>query len=531
MANEFTDTNITGNLGVNTGDIVIDEAADHASTPGAGKGYIWCKNTSPSTLIFTDDAGTDTTLSSGSGDVSGPGSSVDNEVARFDSTTGKVLQAGTNVTLDDSDNVGGVGNLSLDGDVVFTERADHASTPGAGEGYLWVKNSAPSALYFTDDTGTDTDLTASASGDVSGPGSGTDEALVRMDGTGGKTIQNSGVTLDDSANMAGIANVALTGDIILDERADHASTPGAGKGYIWVKSDTPSSLIFTDDAGTDTDLTASGSGDVTGPGSSTDNEIVRFDSTTGKVIQAGATATIDDSGNFASVGTVNTHTIPGGTGTFALTSNTLGDFGATTSAQLAGTISDETGSGALVFGTSPALTTPNIGTPSAGTLTNCTGLPTAGMVDEAVTNGKLAHMAQQTIKGRAAGAGTGDATDLTLLQALTLLNTPLGVTSTSNSVAWNSDNGQTITHTLTENTTIAATSGTPYDGQKIIFVITQAAGSAYTLAWNAEFVAGDDFSGSIPSVTTVLSGLHYYGWMYSSGKSKWILLAENEHGS
>lgn len=50
------------------------------------------------------------------------------------------------------------------------------------------------------------------------------------------------------------------------------------------------------------------------------------------------------------------------------------------SANLAAAVTDETGSGALVFGTSPSLssptlTTPVLGTPSSGTLTNCTGLP------------------------------------------------------------------------------------------------------------------------------------------------------------
>ncbi len=42
----------------------------------------------------------------------------------------------------------------------------------------------------------------------------------------------------------------------------------------------------------------------------------------------------------------------------ALTSLTLAQFAATTSSQLAGVISDETGSGALVFATSPTLVTP-----------------------------------------------------------------------------------------------------------------------------------------------------------------------------
>ena len=56
----------------------------------------------------------------------------------------------------------------------------------------------------------------------------------------------------------------------------------------------------------------------------------------------------------------------------ATTAGTLAQFGATTSAQLLGVISDETGSGALVFATSPTLVTPALGTPASGTLTNCT---------------------------------------------------------------------------------------------------------------------------------------------------------------
>jgi hypothetical protein len=60
----------------------------------------------------------------------------------------------------------------------------------------------------------------------------------------------------------------------------------------------------------------------------------------------------------------------GGGGGDALTTNPLSQFAATTSAQLAGVISDETGTGALVFANSPALAgTPTTPTAAGGTST------------------------------------------------------------------------------------------------------------------------------------------------------------------
>jgi hypothetical protein len=55
----------------------------------------------------------------------------------------------------------------------------------------------------------------------------------------------------------------------------------------------------------------------------------------------------------------------------AATASGLSQFAATTSAQLAGVISDETGTGALVFANSPTLVTPALGTPASGDLSNC----------------------------------------------------------------------------------------------------------------------------------------------------------------
>jgi hypothetical protein len=50
-----------------------------------------------------------------------------------------------------------------------------------------------------------------------------------------------------------------------------------------------------------------------------------------------------------------------------------------TSANLRAAMTDETGTGLLVFNTSPTLVTPILGTPTSGTLSNCTGLPVAGV--------------------------------------------------------------------------------------------------------------------------------------------------------
>lgn len=58
----------------------------------------------------------------------------------------------------------------------------------------------------------------------------------------------------------------------------------------------------------------------------------------------------------------------------------IADLPLMTSAQLAGKVSDETGTaGKLVFSTSPVLVAPILGTPNSGLLTNCTGFPAANL--------------------------------------------------------------------------------------------------------------------------------------------------------
>jgi hypothetical protein len=62
----------------------------------------------------------------------------------------------------------------------------------------------------------------------------------------------------------------------------------------------------------------------------------------------------------------------GGTGITSLGTGVATFLGTPSSANLAAAVTDETGSGALVFATSPTLVTPLLGTPTSGTLSNCT---------------------------------------------------------------------------------------------------------------------------------------------------------------
>ncbi len=67
--------------------------------------------------------------------------------------------------------------------------------------------------------------------------------------------------------------------------------------------------------------------------------------------------------------------LPVSTGISGLGSGVATFLATPSSANIVTAVTDETGTGALVFGTSPTLVTPALGTPSAGILTNATGLP------------------------------------------------------------------------------------------------------------------------------------------------------------
>ena len=186
---------------------------------------------------------------------------------------------------------------------------------------------------------------------------------------------------------------------------------------------------------------------------------------TGSTLTIADGKTLTASNTLTLTGTDTSTVAFGSGGTVAYVANKLSVFAATTSAELAGVISDETGTGALVFANSPTLVTPTLGAALATSITATSGnmtvnaaagnnsvnlVPTGtGTVD--VANKRITSVAEPTQSSDAATKNYVDAVKTGLDVKDSVI-----VTTTGNLTATYSNGTSGVGATLTNSGTQAA---------------------------------------------------------------------------
>lgn len=182
--------------------------------------------------------------------------------------------------------------------------------------------------------------------------------------------------------------------------------------------------------------------------------------------------------------------------------------------------------------TSPTLTTPVLGTPSSGTLTNCTGLPIAGLVASTSTaigvgTIELGHASDTTIARVSAGVISVEGVTVpTISSTSTFTNKRItkrtGTTTSSATPTINTDNVDfySLTAQAADITSFTTNlSGTPTEGQQLWIAITGTASRAIT--WGASFEASTT---ALPTTTSGTSRLDI-GFVWNTVTSKWRCIA------
>lgn len=393
--------------------------------------------------------------------------------------------------------------------------------------------------------------------------------------------KTTALTADTSPSSTDVSfHVKDPGGTPLDRKVTHANLIQKAHGLSDGMVEVASGVMGTATAGTDyyapgsTDVavadggtgasTASGARtnlglvigtDVVAPNQDTTGKSAKTDALNSATTAVNVSAAAAPTSGQALIATSSTaatwQSLPGGGD--ALTSGSLAQFAATTSAELRGVLSDETGSGAAVFATSPALTTPNLGTPSAATLTNATGLPigtgvsglgtgvatflatpssanlASALTDETGTGaavfansptlvtpalGTPASGVATNLTGTASGLTSGNATQASALKSAT---TTVNVDS-----ATAPSSGQVLTAT----SSTAATWQTPSGGASTPRVTIPLINRTNSGDLNTEGMTLDTATGTDASATwNVSTGLQCLGPSVTTGHARWALQA------
>ena len=341
--------------------------------------------------------------------VTGPTSSTDNAVVRWDGTGGTIIQNST-VIINDTDDI----TMASTGTLTLPNTGLHLLDSDATHDLIIKPGSNLTVDRTLTVTTADSDRTLTISGN----------ATVSQDYSTAGSPTLTGLTL--TGVLAEQGNGTVTGTLTFDGDALHifdtdAShdliiTPGsnltADRVLTLTTGDAARTLTISGDATISQDYSTTGSPQFTGltvTGTMTASGAINFDSDACRladtnashylILTPGSDLTVNRVLTLTTGDSARTVTISGDTtisqdystagspqftgvelghatdttltrasagviaveGTnLAKVSNNLSVFAATTSAQLAGVISDETGSGLVVFATSPSLTTPTL---------------------------------------------------------------------------------------------------------------------------------------------------------------------------
>ena len=344
------------------------------------------------------------------------------------------------------------------------------------------------------------------SGGISGSTGATDNAVLRADGTGGATLQNSSVTIDDSGNLTanaafgGFATTDMSGGTltmaITDKQIQEftGSTPGtnhtvklpttsvpAGAQYTIVNNNTSTGAVIVQSSNASAIITLA-------PSTSAVFTTVVATPTTAANWDYQYLGDIVASGKSLSVS--NTLTLAGTDGTtmtFPSSNDTVVTLGATqtltnktlTTPKIASLYQDSIGGSNLL--TMPAATDTLVGKATTDTLTNKWFQPRGNSTTSSATP--------------SINTDTTDEFDITALAT--------NITS------------------MTTNLT-----GTPVNGQRLLIRFKDN-GTARTITWGTSYVS----TGAAALIaTTVLSKTHYVGLIYDSTAAKWACIAADATG-
>jgi len=274
-------------------------------------------------------------------------------------------------------------------------------------------------------------------------------------------------------------------------------------------------------------------------------------------------------GTPASATLTNATGLPVATGISGLGTGVATFLATPSSANLAAALTDETGTGAAVFATSPTLVTPALGTPASGVMTNVTGTAAGLTAGNVTTNanltGAITSTGNATLLGSFTSANLASAlTDETgtgvavFATSPTLVTPNLGVATGTSfqgiignvtpaagtfttitgailsrvvviadaiSITVNVDTTDIATQANTQavgTLTINAPTGTAINGQKFILRLTST--NVQTFAWNAVFQGSTDIS--LPTASSGGGLTDYVGFIYNSTSSKWQMIAK-----